>query len=683
MRVLRIVSRCSTEQQFVTIFGALCDGKSIFIATNQLEPVGTAFDFTLTLSTGAVALAASGVVAESYRSTLNAYGLSGIKLDFGELDQRAKDVVEKLAKQPKLPSLARKMEEANPTGKTEIAANPLEVKLNAACKIHEGAVAAGSAESGNTPNWYPGKSAARAASEISAKSGKFAASVEETETDDSAKTDDEEDEDSTDVVEVPEMWGPEPSVVLNLSNIKPEDEQPNEELERKRRHSSVIAPRTATEIPDFSDDPKASPPRLPTSPGTIPAIPGPRAKSPSGITGIPEIPKISAASSVDELPDDFGDVELEPDPDPGDGEVDPEEDTAVADIPAPATTKMLPEDLPKPPAVPAAATSASSGPIRMADIDSAPIPVAPYAGQRDELDPTTPTPIPDPAVVVGLGPHDYSDAFSTVEMNALTSNPARLAVVTGLAATAFGIGIGYLIWGGAGQQQEVAAAPVETADAIKSADETTTAADTSPTEQSAAKLDDPEPDDPDAPDVPDDDGEIPAIAPVDPALNANCPASITSAPSVVEIFIGKTLLGVTPYEGKIPCGAVRLTFKRVRYSSKTRSVKASTDATTTFKISLARPTTSLFVTSRPRGAAIKINGRSVGRTDRTVTVPAYESIKVTVTRADSPPQTKKVKAKPGKKTTVRFKFVKPKKKKKSTSKKKKKSTSKKKSSKRR
>jgi hypothetical protein len=118
-------------------------------------------------------------------------------------------------------------------------------------------------------------------------------------------------------------------------------------------------------------------------------------------------------------------------------------------------------------------------------------------------------------------------------------------------------------------------------------------------------------------------------------------------------------------------------------------VEATSDPPTTIKAALTRPNGSLWIRSKPPGATIKINGRRVGKTDRTVSVPAFEPVKVTVTSPGAPPQTKKVKAKPGKKQEVRFTFTKPKKKstkKKSTKKKstkKKSSSTRKKSSKRR
>jgi hypothetical protein len=102
-RAVRIVSQCSSWEEFVAVFQPYLDGGSLFIATATPEGEGSDIVFTMTLAGGRTILRGDARVVESHRDRSNFYGLRGMKLRFGELDDASRRTLASLAESKKSP----------------------------------------------------------------------------------------------------------------------------------------------------------------------------------------------------------------------------------------------------------------------------------------------------------------------------------------------------------------------------------------------------------------------------------------------------------------------------------------------------------------------------------------------------------------------------------------------------
>ncbi len=94
--MLRIVSRCSSVEEFVSVFRRFCDQTSLFIATKTPKPLGSDSRFNITLSDGKPMLVGAGKVVESHTGSDNNFGRPGMKIRFSDLDDQSRTVLDQL-----------------------------------------------------------------------------------------------------------------------------------------------------------------------------------------------------------------------------------------------------------------------------------------------------------------------------------------------------------------------------------------------------------------------------------------------------------------------------------------------------------------------------------------------------------------------------------------------------------
>src|SRR5262245_26575376 len=86
-RLLRIVTRCSSVDEFTTTFERFIDETTIFIVTGDPRPVGVKQPFVITLSNGEALLHGEAEVLET---RTGATGPRGMRLRFLRLDDRSR-----------------------------------------------------------------------------------------------------------------------------------------------------------------------------------------------------------------------------------------------------------------------------------------------------------------------------------------------------------------------------------------------------------------------------------------------------------------------------------------------------------------------------------------------------------------------------------------------------------------
>lgn len=125
-----------------------------------------------------------------------------------------------------------------------------------------------------------------------------------------------------------------------------------------------------------------------------------------------------------------------------------------------------------------------------------------------------------------------------------------------------------------------------------------------------------------------------AVAGAAPPAATTCFAEITSVPTGAEIVIDQTnVIGTTPKKVTLPCGApVELMIRKGRLVPATRTVTPAPDGVK-LKVTLAKQTFQLKVSSTPAGATIMLNGKPLGiTTPTTVKVPAFEASTLTIAK---------------------------------------------------
>lgn len=94
--MLRIVSKCSSTEEFVSIFRRFCDEESIFVVTRKPKSVGATPRFLITLADSEPMLVGQGEVVEAYQDKQNPFGRPGMRIRFTELDDNSRVVHQKL-----------------------------------------------------------------------------------------------------------------------------------------------------------------------------------------------------------------------------------------------------------------------------------------------------------------------------------------------------------------------------------------------------------------------------------------------------------------------------------------------------------------------------------------------------------------------------------------------------------
>ena len=260
-------------------------------------------------------------------------------------------------------------------------------------------------------------------------------------------------------------------------------------------------------------------------------------------------------------------------------------------------------------------------------------PRAPTPGVAPQMRPGTAGPYPAPGTAPLLG------AQAAPPSNRTTV----IAIAAAVVATLVSLMIGYLIWGDD--------------DSEDSSD---------PTGQPATRPENPEPPDesptPDTPEKPkrdngDGDGdEKPKPADKAPATgtpptvekavgdaDALCETIVTSQPAGASVSLGGDSLGETPLERELPCGDIELSFSKERRAPLRKAVTLTPSQLNQVEVRLQRPKVELTVTSKPDGATVKLDGKSVGKTPLTTTVDAFRSVQLEVKKSGHRRYKKKLK----------------------------------------
>jgi hypothetical protein len=133
-----------------------------------------------------------------------------------------------------------------------------------------------------------------------------------------------------------------------------------------------------------------------------------------------------------------------------------------------------------------------------------------------------------------------------------------------------------------------------------------------------------------------------AAGAVAPPTAGGCAFDVASTPKGAEILLDKSVIGTTPTKLTLPCDVEhRLSFRKQRYVSLERRY-TPTEAGKPLRVSLARPTYLVKVSSTPPGATVLVGGRSQGVTPTTIRLPVNETSTLTFTKEGFTSVTQKV-----------------------------------------
>lgn len=119
-RVLRVVTRCSTREQFLDLFGPHADQDSLFIFTNSPRPVGTRQWFLIQLATGEPMMRGECEIIECHTHGEGPQGRNGIRIRLLVLDVPSREMHRALLAhrpdpaEPTIPEAALPQSEAQP-----------------------------------------------------------------------------------------------------------------------------------------------------------------------------------------------------------------------------------------------------------------------------------------------------------------------------------------------------------------------------------------------------------------------------------------------------------------------------------------------------------------------------------------------------------------------------------------
>ncbi len=99
-RVVRIVSKCSSEDEFASLFSRFVDQESIFIVTKTPKPIGAKSQFFITLADGAPVLSGRGEVIEAVKDKSGKFKRPGMRIKFETLGPGCKELLDRMTGQP-------------------------------------------------------------------------------------------------------------------------------------------------------------------------------------------------------------------------------------------------------------------------------------------------------------------------------------------------------------------------------------------------------------------------------------------------------------------------------------------------------------------------------------------------------------------------------------------------------
>ncbi len=95
-RVLKIVSKCSTEAEFIAVFQRFCADDSLFVVTRTPKPVGASSRLSITLADGKPMLVGAGRVVNSFKGQDNEFKRPGMRLALSDLDPDSRETMARL-----------------------------------------------------------------------------------------------------------------------------------------------------------------------------------------------------------------------------------------------------------------------------------------------------------------------------------------------------------------------------------------------------------------------------------------------------------------------------------------------------------------------------------------------------------------------------------------------------------
>jgi len=137
-------------------------------------------------------------------------------------------------------------------------------------------------------------------------------------------------------------------------------------------------------------------------------------------------------------------------------------------------------------------------------------------------------------------------------------------------------------------------------------------------------------------------GATNAVAETPPAAG-DCFADVSSAPTGAEIVLGENnVIGTTPKDVVLPCGKpVDLLIRKNRHVPVLKTITPTPEGAK-LRVTLAKQTFQVRVSSTPPGATITLAGRSLGVTPALVNVPAFELSVLALTKEGYAIATEKV-----------------------------------------
>jgi hypothetical protein len=94
--VLRVLTRCSNVDQFVSTFRRFSTDNALFVPTRNQRGVGSETDFSIRLVDGVEVLAGNGAIVETHETARNPFGKPGILIDIRRLSDDSRAVFERM-----------------------------------------------------------------------------------------------------------------------------------------------------------------------------------------------------------------------------------------------------------------------------------------------------------------------------------------------------------------------------------------------------------------------------------------------------------------------------------------------------------------------------------------------------------------------------------------------------------
>ncbi|MBA2542873.1 MAG: hypothetical protein H0V17_24720 [Deltaproteobacteria bacterium] len=88
LEAIRIVTRCTSREQFVAMFNRYCSPTACFIPSTDTRPIGTATAFSVRLADGSMVLRGEGVVLDAWTHGNHRFKRPGLHLGIHRLDDK-------------------------------------------------------------------------------------------------------------------------------------------------------------------------------------------------------------------------------------------------------------------------------------------------------------------------------------------------------------------------------------------------------------------------------------------------------------------------------------------------------------------------------------------------------------------------------------------------------------------